>query len=77
MIHIFIMAVCLFAASYFQTVATNDFGMDSQVLYPVTKGGCLITVNLTAMLFFGEKPNWRSITGSLIALGGAVCMSIL
>ena len=77
MIHIFIMAVCLFAASYFQTVATNDFGMDPQVLYPVTKGGCLITVNITAMLFFGEKPNWRSITGSLIALGGIVMMSVL
>ena len=75
--YIIIMAVCLFASNYFQTVATNDYGMDSQVLYPVIKGGCLITVNITAMLFFGEKPTWRSILGSGVALGGIVMMSIL
>lgn len=76
-IHIFIMAVCLFASNYLQTVATNDYGMSSQVLYPVIKGGCLITVNFTAMIFFGEKITPRSILGSLIALCGIVSMSIL
>ncbi len=76
-LHIFIMAVCLFAANYLQTMATNDFGMSSQVLYPVIKGGCLITVNFTAMLFFGEKITLRSICGSLVALCGIVSMSIL
>ncbi|MBQ8357373.1 MAG: hypothetical protein IJX39_06135 [Clostridia bacterium] len=75
--HIIIMAICMFAANYFQTVATNDYGMPSQILYPVIKGGCLITVNITAMLFFGEKPTRRSITGSVIALFGIVAMSIL
>ena len=76
-LHIFIMAVCLFAANYLQTVATNDYGMSSQVLYPIIKGGCLITVNFTAMLFFGEKITLRSIMGSLVALGGIVSMSTL
>ena len=76
-LHISIMAVCLFAANYFQTVATNDFGVPSQVLYPIIKGGCLITVNFTAMLFFGERITPRSVCGSLIALGGIVSMSIL
>lgn len=75
--HIAIMAVCLFVASYFQTVATGALGMPSQVMYPVIKGGCLITVNLTAMLFFGEKPTGRSILGSAVALGGIVAMSLL
>ena len=75
--HIFIMAVCLFAANYLQTVVTNDMGMSSQILYPVLKGGCLITVNFTAMIFFGEKITRRSIIGSLIALCGIVTMSIL
>ena len=76
-LHIFIMAVCLFAANYLQTVATNDYGMSSQVLYPIMKGGCLITVNFTAMIFFGEKITMRSILGTLLALGGIISMSIL
>ncbi|MBQ9099485.1 MAG: hypothetical protein IJY50_08690 [Clostridia bacterium] len=75
--HIVVMAICMFAANYFQTVATNDYLLSSQILYPVIKGGCLITVNLTAMLFFGERPTRRSIAGSLIALCGIVAMSIL
>ncbi len=76
-LHIFIMALCMFAANYLQTVVTNNYGMPSQVLYPVIKGGCLITVNFVAMLFFGEKITHRSIIGSLVALGGIVCMNIL
>ena len=75
--YIVVMAICLFAGNYLQTAATTVYGMSSQVLYPVIKGGCLVTVNLTAMLFFNEKPTWRSITGSAIALGGAVLMSVL
>ena len=77
MLHIFIMAVCLFAANYFQTVATGDYGMPSQVMYPIIKGGCLITVNLTASLFFGEKMTLRTILGSVVAMVGILCMSIL
>ena len=76
-LHIFIMAVCLFVANYLQTVATNDYGMSSQVLYPIMKGGCLVTVNFTAMIFFGEKITVRSILGTLLALGGIVSMSTL
>lgn len=75
--YIVVMAICLFAANYLQTAATTVYGMPSQVLYPVIKGGCLVTVNLTAMLFFNEKPTWRSITGSAVALGGSVLMSVL
>lgn len=75
--HIGVMAVCLFAANYFQTVAANDYAVPSQILYPVIKGGSLITVNVTAMLFFGEKPTWRSICGTGLALAGIVLMNVL
>ena len=75
--HIAIMAICLFAANYLQTVLTNDYGMPSQVLYPIIKGGCLITVNFTAMLFFGERITRRSVLGSLFALSGMIGMSVL
>ena len=76
-LHVFVMAICLFGANYLQTVATNDFGMHSQVLYPIIKGGCLITVNITAMLFFGERITKRSALGSFVALVGIVCMNLL
>ncbi len=75
--YIVVMAFCLFAGNYLQTAATATYGMSPQVLYPVIKGGCLVTVNLTAMLFFNEKPTRRSIIGSAIALCGAVLMSVL
>lgn len=76
-IYIFIMAICLFAANYLQTIAANDYNMPSQILYPVIKGGCLITVSITAMLFWGEKITPRSVLGILVTLAGIVCMSIL
>ena len=75
--HIFIMAVCLFASNYLQTVATTDLGMSSQMMYPIIKGGTLATVTVVAMVFFGEKVTKRSISGSLIALLGIVVMSVL
>lgn len=75
--YIVIMAICLFGGNYLQTAATVKYGMSPQVLYPVIKGGCLVTVTLTAMLFFNEKPTRRSIIGSAIALCGSVLMSVL
>ena len=75
--YIAVMAVCLFAANYLQTVATNDLKMSSQMLYPIIKGGCLITVNFVAMIFFKEKITVRSAIGSVVALGGILCMSLL
>ena len=74
--YIVVMAVCMFAANYFQTVAAGDYGMSSQVLYPLIKGGSLITVNITAMLFFGEKMTRRSLLGSVVALAGIVVMNV-
>ncbi len=72
-----IMALCLFLANWFQTVATGDFGMSSQVLYPLIKGSCLVTANLVAAAFFGEKMTRYSIIGSLLAIGGIVVMSLV
>ncbi len=74
--HIALMAVFLFAATYLQTIATGEMNMPAQILYPVIKGGCLISVNVTAMLFFGEKITCRSVLGSLVALSGIVVMNL-
>lgn len=74
--YIVVMAISMFAATYFQTVATGDYGMSSQILYPLIKGGSLIIVNMTAMIFFGEKVTRRSILGSAVALMGIVVMNV-
>ena len=74
--YIAVMALCLFGANYAQTTATGAFGMPSQVLYPVIKGGCLVTANVTA-LFFGERFTRRSALGTAIALCGIVCLNLL
>ncbi len=74
--YIAVMAVCLFGGNYFQTVATNDYGVSSQLLYPILKGGCLITVNFVGMFCFGEKMTRRTALGMLIALCGIVTMGI-
>ena len=75
--YILIMAICLFLGNYLQTVVANDYAFPSQVLYPVIKGGTLITVNITAMIFFGERITRRSALGSLVALGGIIVMNLL
>ncbi|MBO5269245.1 MAG: hypothetical protein J6B77_00560 [Clostridia bacterium] len=74
--YIVVMAICLFAANYCQTIATSTYGMPSQILYPLLKAGCLITVNIVAMVFFGEKITKRSVLGSLVAIGGIVVMNV-
>ena len=75
-LHIFVMAACLFLANYLQTVATADYKMSSQLMYPVIRGGTLVTVNIVATYFFGEKMTVRKIIGSIIAVFGIAIMSI-
>ena len=73
--YIAVMAACLFAASYLQTAATGDYGMPSQVMYPLIKGGCLATVNLTG-LCFGERITKRTVAGTIVSVIGILIMSV-
>ena len=75
--HIIIMAVCLFADNYFKAVALIDYAMPSQILYPIIQGGCLITVNITASVFFKEKFTVKTLIGSAIALCGIIIMNVI
>ena len=75
--YIAVMALCLFAASYCQTAATGDFGMPAQLLYPLMKGGSLITVNLYSALCFGERITRRTVLGSAVALVGIIVMNAI
>ncbi len=75
-IHIFVMAVCLFLANYLQTVATADYKMSSQLMYPIIRGGTLVTVNIVAACFFSEKITRNKIIGSFVSIFGIVIMSV-
>ena len=72
-----VMAGCLFASSYLQTFVTSAYGVNSDYLYPVIKGGCLVLSNGMGTLFFGEKITVKSVVGSLITITGIVLMSLL
>lgn len=76
LLSIAVMAACLFLANYTQTAASALYGMPSEVLYPVVRGGTLILVNVTA-LFFGERFTRRTALGTAVALGGILIMNLL
>ncbi len=71
------MSLGMFIAMYLQTVLANDFAFPTQILYPVIKAGGIVMVTIVAMLFFGEKPTRRSISGLLLAIGGIVVMNVV
>jgi len=71
------MAASLFVSGYLQTAATASYGIPSQVLYPILRGGCLILATVMGMLFFDEQPTRRSILGSLVAMVGILIMSLV
>lgn len=74
--YIAVMALCLFCHSYFQTLATAVFGMSSQVMYPLLKGGSLVFSTAMAALFFGEKLTKRSALGIVTAFLGLLFINV-
>lgn len=75
--YIIVMAVCLFANSYFQTLATTVGTVPSQVLYPAMKGGSLILSTAMSAAFFGERVTKWSILGTVTAFAGLICINLL
>lgn len=69
-----IMAVCLFAHSYFKTMAAKS--VSSAVLYPLTSGASIVLSAIMAAIFFKEKITTKCIIGITIALGAIVLMNL-
>ena len=74
---VFLVAVGMFLAIYLQTTVTADYGLPAQILYPVTSGGCIVTLNIASVLVFREKPTVRMVIGSLLAIAGSLAMNFL
>ena len=61
-----IMAICLFAYSYFKTMAAKY--VSSAILYPLTSGVAIVLSAIMAATFFKEKVTLKCVVGIIIAL---------
>lgn len=73
--YISVMAVCLFANSYFNTLAANI--LPAAQLYPLSQGSALVLSSIMAAIFFGEKIKPRLILGICITFVGLLVINIL
>ena len=63
LIFVVIMALCLYSASFFQTLAAKN--LDAIVLYPLTNALSLVFGSFMASVFFGEKIKKECLCGML------------
>lgn len=73
--YILIMAVCLFANSYFKTLAAGH--LSAILLYPLNQGGSLILSALMSSIFFKEKITKKAVAGIVIAFVGLIIINLL
>lgn len=69
-----VMAVCLFACSYFKTMAAKF--VPSAVLYPLTSGATIVLSSIMAAIFFKERITPKCIIGIMIALAAIIIMNL-
>ena len=69
-----IMAACLFAYSYFKTLAAKY--VSSATLYPLSSGAAIILSVAMAGVFFGEKPTKKCIVGVIMAFAALMIMNL-
>ena len=72
-LYVAIMAVCLFANSYFKTLAAGRLA--AVVLYPMTQGLSLIASAGMSALFFREKVTLRVALALLLAFPALLCIN--
>ena len=72
--YIVVMAVCLFANSYFKTLAGAL--MNPALLYPVCQGGSLILSLIMCRIFFKEKITVKCLIGIALAGVAMICLNI-
>ena len=70
-----VMAISLFTASYFKTLAANE--LDAALVYPLNQGSSLIISALMAALFFKEKINLKAVIGIILAFIGLLTINVL
>lgn len=72
---ILIMAICLFANSYFKTLASRH--LSAVLLYPLNQGCALILSAVMAAVLFKEKLTAKAIVGMLTAFAGLLIINLI
>jgi len=73
--YIAVMALCLFANSYFKTLAAAR--LDSVLMYPLNQGAALILSSAMASLLFREKLTAKAVAGIALAFVGLILIHLL
>lgn len=73
--YILVMSICLFAYSFFKTLAAGI--LPSAELYPLSQGAGLILSSFMSMLFFKEKLTPRCIIGLVLAFVALLIINLL
>ena len=73
--YILVMSICLFANSYFKTMAAGH--LDSAQLYPLNQGASLIISSVMSATLFRERLTLKCVIGLLISFGGLIVLNVL
>ena len=73
--YIAIMSVCLFANSYFKTMAAGY--LDSAQLYPLNQGLALMLSSVMSAVFFHERLTLKCIIGLMLSFAGLIIINVL
>ena len=74
-IYVLVMAICLFANSYFKTVAANY--LDAVVIYPLNQGSSVVLSLLMSSIIFKEKINAKCIVGICLSFVALLMINLL
>lgn len=69
-----VMAACLFANSFFKTLAAEH--LDAILLYPLNQGAALILSTLMSSVCFRERITVKCICGIVIAFVGLLVINL-
>lgn len=72
---VLIMAICLFANSYFKTLASGY--LSAVLLYPLNQGCSLVLSAVMAAVLFKEKMTAKAVTGILLSFVGLLIINLL
>ena len=73
--YITVMAVCLFANSYFKTLASRN--LDAVLLYPLNQGAALILSSVMSAAFFKEKLTTKGALGIALSFVGLIIINVI
>lgn len=73
--YILVMSICLFANSYFKTMAAGY--LDSAQLYPLNQGASLIISSVMSAMLFRERLTLKCVIGLLVSFVGLIVLNVL